>query len=52
MDMEPHEMLGFGDANTETTYAKRKYIAFCNEASAAAAITSISKLAVDTADTI
>lgn len=51
-DMEPHEMLGYGDANTETTYAPRKYVAFCNEASATAAITSITKLAVDTPNTV
>lgn len=48
---EPHANLGYGDAQTVTTYGARKYVAFCNEASATAAITSISKLASDTANT-
>jgi hypothetical protein len=45
---EPHAMLGFGDANTTTNYAPRQYSAFVNEASAAAAITSLTKLASNT----
>ena len=49
---EPHAMLGFGDANTTTTYAPRQYSAFVNEASAGAAITSLTKLAVNTADIV
>ena len=34
---EPHANLGYGDAQTETTYGNVKFIAFCNEASAATA---------------
>lgn len=49
---EPHAMLGFGDANTTTNYAPRQYSAFCNEASATAAITSLTKLAVNTPDIV
>jgi len=34
---EPHDMLGYGDANTETLYGSVKFIAYVNEASATAA---------------
>ena len=34
---EPHEMRGYGDANTEATYARRKYAIYLNENAVAAA---------------
>jgi hypothetical protein len=37
----PHEMLGYGDANTETRYGNVMFSAYMNEASAAAAIVII-----------
>jgi hypothetical protein len=40
----PHEMLGYGDANTETRYGNVMFSAYMNEASAAAAIVILSKL--------
>lgn len=40
----PHEMLGYGDANTTSSYAPRSFSAYVNEGSAAAAITMLSKL--------
>ena len=43
---EPHEMLGYGDANTTNAYAPRQYSAFCNEASATAAGGLINALVV------
>jgi hypothetical protein len=42
--MGPHEMLGYGDANTETRYGNVMFSAYMNEASAAAAIVILSKL--------
>jgi hypothetical protein len=39
----PHEMLGYGDANTETRYGNVMFSAYMNEASAAAAIVILSK---------
>jgi hypothetical protein len=41
--MAPHEMLGYGDANTETRYGNVMFSAYMNEASAAA-IVILSKL--------
>lgn len=49
---EPHEMLGRADVNTTATYAARHYSAFVNEASAAAAITILKKLAVNIDDIV
>jgi len=43
---EAHANLGYGDAQTVTSYGPVKFIAFCNEASAAGAITLITTLAV------
>jgi len=43
---EPHANLGYGDAQTVTTYGPTKFIAFCNEASAAAAIAIVATLVV------
>ena len=40
----PHEMLGAADANTSGVYAPRKFAAYVNEASGAAAIAILSKL--------
>lgn len=40
----PHEMLGYGDANTTAAYAPRSFSAYVNEASAAATITLLTKL--------
>jgi hypothetical protein len=40
--MGPHEMLGYGDANTR--YGNVMFSAYMNEASAAAAIVILSKL--------
>jgi hypothetical protein len=41
--MGSHEMLGYGDANTETRYGSM-FSAYMNEASAAATIVILSKL--------
>jgi hypothetical protein len=38
--MGPHEMLGYGDANTETRYGNVMFSAYMNEASAAIVILS------------
>jgi len=44
-DWEPHAMLGYGDANTETMYGPVKFIIYANEASVpSAAITILDKL--------
>jgi hypothetical protein len=40
--MAPHEMLGYGDANTETRYGNAMFSAYMNEASAAAVIVILS----------
>lgn len=40
----PHEMLGYGDANTETRYAPRSYCAYVNEGSASATVEMLRKL--------
>lgn len=40
----PHEMMGYGDANTAATYAPRSFAAYVNEVSGAAAIATLSLL--------
>jgi len=41
---EPHAMLGEADVNTTQTYGPRQFIAYVNEASAAATVTLLTKL--------
>lgn len=40
----PHEMLGYGDANTTAAYGPRSFAAYVNENSAAATIVILNKL--------
>jgi hypothetical protein len=48
----PHEMLGYGDANTGATYAPRRFSVYVNEASAATALAYLRNLVLGPDDVV
>jgi hypothetical protein len=48
----PHEMTGYGDANTSSTYAPRRFSVYVNEASAATALAFLRNLVLGPDDVI